>query len=193
MDYEQFMKECKAACHERHACQEGYEMLLRSESVPEILMTVVRNWDDVWRSKYSDIVAENVTRWFEGLEQEFHAAGFFVNEETAKGIAVVSHPDRVLRFGGRAKVYVFGKAHVIAMDDAQVYCRNAESEIELYDQAYGKIDAGRVSAHNWATVESHQECTCHNHTTVYAYGGVLNDHGHRRLSVAEGVTINKTE
>lgn len=193
MTYEGFMEECKAACHERNACRDGYQMLLQSGSVPEILMTVVRNWDDVWRSKYSDIVAENITRWFDGLEREFHDAGFFVNEETTKGIAVVSRPNGTLRFDGRAKVYVFAKAHVVAMGQCEVYCRDAESEVKLYDSAYGKIDAGRVWAYNWAQVESHQECTCYNATTVHALGGVLYDNGHRRLSVSEGVKVVKPE
>lgn len=191
MDYEQFMKECKAACHERHACADGYQMLLKSESVQDILMTVVRNWNDVWVSKYADIVAENITRWFSGLEKEFHDSGIFVNEDACKGIVMVSNPGQTLRFAGKAKVYLFGPAHVIATDHSQVYCRDAGGEVELYDYAYGKIDAGRVSAYNRATVESHQECTCHNYTTVYAYGGTLHDKGHHKLHLSDGVTVTK--
>lgn len=181
MDYTQFMNECKAACRERNACQAGYAELLRSGSVEEILTTVVHNWNDVFRSKYADIVAKNVTRWFDGLEAEFHAAGFYVNEETDRGIAIVSHAERQLRFGGRARVYVFAGSHVIIQGSAQVYCRDAESEIEMYDESSGKIEAGRVWAHDWATLESHGDCTCYDRTTVYAYGGTLTDHGHRRL------------
>lgn len=189
MNYEQFMQECKAACHERNACADGYQQLLRSQTVPEILLTVVHNWQDVWRSKYSDIVAKNVVRWFTGLEQEFHDAGFFINEETDKGIAVVARPDKVLHFSGRARVYIFDKAHVTACDHCEVYCRNAESEIELFDYAYGKIEAGKVSARDWATVESHQECACYNHTTILVSEGILHDHGHLRLTTGDNVTI----
>lgn len=189
MNYEQFMQECKAACRERHACQQGYEQLLRSGSVGEILATAANNWDDVWRSKFSDIVADNITRWFSGLEQEFHDAGFFINEECTKGIAVVSRPDRTLRFTGRARVYVFSKAHVVAGGGVQVYCRDAESEIELRDHAYGKIDAGRVKAYDWSEVDSTADCHCYDHTTVRAYGGTLHDHGHRRLVTANDVAI----
>ena len=191
MDYEQFKQECKAACHERHACQQGYEQLLRSANVNDILTTVVRNWDDVWHSKYSDIVAENITRWFSGLEQEFHAAGFYVNEDCRKGIAVVSRPDRTLCFTGRARVYVFAKAHVVATGGARVYCRDAESEIELHGHAYGKIDAGHVSAYDWSDVDSTGDCHCYDHSTVRAYGGTLHDHGHRRLDTANDVKILK--
>lgn len=191
MDYEQFMQECMAACRERHACQPGYHMLLESKTVPEILMTVARNWDDVWKSRYSDIVAQNITRWFDGLEDEFHASGFFVNEETNKGIVFVSHPDRILSFTGRAKVYIFAKAHVIAKDNVQVYCRDKNSEIELYDTSYGKIEAGRVIVHDMAEVESWQECVCFDKTKVYALGGILHNKGHRLLSCANNVQVIK--
>ena len=189
MDYHQFTIECKAACHERHACGNGYQMLLNSQTVPEILNTVACNWNDVWRSKYSDIVAKNITRWFDGLEDEFHASGFFVNEETDKGIVFVSRPGKILTFTGRAKVYIFDTAHVIAKDNVQVYCRDKDSEIELYGYSYGKIEAGRVSAHNTSEVESYQECTCYDRTSVYALSGILHDFGHLQLVVENNVII----
>ena len=192
MDYEQLMTETKMACHERQACRNGYEMLLRSKNVQEILLTAVKNWDDVWRSKYYDIVADNIERWFYGLEQEFHAAGIYVNEETNKGIAIVSRPDKILSYGGRAKVYVFAKAHIVASDHAEVYCRDENSVVELYDHAYGKIDDGLVMANDCSKVESKGKCICHEQSKVYAMGGVLYDHGHSRLNIANGVEIIKS-
>lgn len=191
MDYKQFKEECKQACHERHACHDGYQMLLRSNSVEEILSTVVRNWSDVWKSKYSDIVAKNITRWFDGLENNFHRAGIYVNEPARNGIAIVSNPGKVLHFEGTTRVYIFSKAHVIATDTVQVYCRDKNSEVSLFDDAYGKIEAGRVFVHDAAEAETHQECTCYDRTTIHAMGGVLYDYGHRRLSATEDVEIIK--
>lgn len=191
MDYKQFMEECKAACHERNACSEGYQMLLRSESVQEILLTVVRNWTDVWQSKYSDIVAKNIARWFDGLEREFHEAGIFVNEESDRGIVMLSNPGRTLRFTGAARVYLFGTAHVVATDHCTVYCRDDKSEVELYGRAYGKITAGRVSVHDRAQAESHQECTCYDSSKVYAFGGRVYDYGHLKLHTSRNVEIIK--
>ena len=157
MDYEGFKEEWKQACRERHACTKGYEQFLRSNSIGEILQTAVDNWTDVYQSKFADFMAANIVRQFAGLEQEFHDAGFYVNEDSDKGICVVAH------------------------GNAKVYCRNAESEIELHDDAYGKIEAGRVWAYDWATVDSHQECWCEGHATVTIYGGELHDKGHRRI------------
>ena len=191
MTYEQFMEECKAACHERNACQAGYAELLRSENVGQILTTVVHNWNDVYRSKYADIVAKNVVRWYEGLKEDFNKAGIFVNEEIRKGIAVVSDTNQVLQFGGNAKVYVFGKAHIIARDTCQVSCRCEDAEIELYDIASGTIERGKVWVYDWASVESHQECHCYGHSNVLVSEGVLHDHGHRKLSQSDNVTIIK--
>ena len=182
MDYEGFKEEWKQACRERHACTKGFEQLLRSNSIGEILQTAVDNWTDVYQSKFADFMAANIVRQFAGLEQEFHDAGFYVNEDSDKGICVVCRPDKELHFSGRARVYIFDKARVVARGNAKVYCRNAESEIELHDDAYGKIEAGRVWAYDWATVDSHQECWCEGHATVTIYGGELHDKGHRRLT-----------
>ena len=183
MDYEQFKEEWKVACKERHACTKGYQQLLASQSVADVLATAVANWTDVYKSKFADFMAENIVRQFEGLRDEFHEAGFFVNEPSDKGICVVCRPDGPLEFGGRARVYVFAQAEVTARDLAQVYCRNKDSVVRLYGNAYGKIEAGRVWAYDFATVDSHEECWCHDRTTVTISGGVVHDEGHRRINI----------
>lgn len=192
MTYEQFMNECKAACRERNACAEGYAELLRAENVVEILTVAVHNWNDVYKSKYADIVAANVIRWYKELKSDFNEAGIFVNEEIRKGIAIVCHTDKVLTFGGNARVYVFDKAHVVARDSSDVYCRSEEAEIELYDNSYGKIEKGKVWAYDWSQVESHQECFCHHHSNVVISSGIAHDFGHRMLSTSENVTVIKS-
>lgn len=191
MDYEGFMNICKTACHERQACKVGYEQLLQSEDVGSILATMYHNWADVWGSKFADVVANRIVEVFDGLEDEFHAEGFYVNEETTRGRVIVANPAKPLRFDGKAEVYIFSKAHVMAFGECKVYCRDAESEIELYDNAYGKIMKGKVWAHNWSMVESHQECTCYNATSILASEGVLYDNGHRRLDLGKDVTVIK--
>lgn len=189
MTYEQFMEECKAACRERNACAEGYAALLRSENVVEMLNVAVHNWNDVYKSKYSDIVAANAVRWYKELKSDFNTAGIFVNEEVSKGLVIVSNTDKVLTFSGNAKVYIFGKAHVIARDNCEVNCRCKDSEIELYDNASGKIEKGKVWAYGWSQVESHQECFCYQHSNVLVSEGVIHDYGHRILSMSENITV----
>lgn len=183
MDYEQFKDEWKTACRERHACTKGYQQLLSSKSVSDILATAVANWTDVYKSKFADFMAANIVRQFEGLKDEFHAAGFFVNENSDKGICVVCRPDRPLEFDGRARVYIFDQAEVTARGMARVYCRNKNSVVRLYDNAYGKIEAGRVWAYDFSTVDSHEECWCHDRTIVTISGGVVHDEGHRRMTI----------
>lgn len=183
MDYEQFKDEWKTACRERHACTKGYQQLLSSKSVSDILATAVANWTDVYKSKFADFMAANIVRQFEGLKDEFHAAGFFVNENSDKGICVVCRPDRPLEFDGRARVYIFDQAEVTARGMVQVYCRNKNSVVRLYDNAYGKIEAGRVWAYDFSTVDSHEECWCHDRTIVTISGGVVHDEGHRRMTI----------
>ncbi len=156
MDYEQFKEEWKQACKERHACAKGYQQLLASRSVADVLQTAVANWGDVYRSKFADFMAENIVRQFEGLRDEFHEAGFFVNEDSDKGFCIVCRPDRPLRFSGRARVYIFaGKAEVEARGMAQVYCRSEDAEVRMYESTYGKIEAGKVWAYGAARVEAH--------------------------------------
>lgn len=187
MDYEQLMEEAKRACRERQACRNGYDMLIRSKNVQEVLLTAVKNWDYVWRSKFYDVVADNIDRWFEGLEQEFHAAGIYVNEPTDKGIAIVSNAEETLVFEGRARVYIFARSRVIAKGGAQVYCRDSESIIELYGRAYGYVEQGMVVAHDWSEVESRGVCYSYDYCKVRAFGGILHDYGHRRLNTDNGV------
>ena len=191
MDYTQLMKECKAACRERNACQEGYADLLRAENVVEILNVAVRNWNDVYRSKYADIVADNIIRWFDGLEKDFHEAGIFVNEETRKGIVIVSNAAELLTFGGNARIYVFGDADIEAYDNCEVYCRCSDATIELHDYASGVIERGKVYAYDWSSVESHEKCFCYDYSSVVISKGICHDKGHRRLSWSENVTIIK--
>lgn len=189
MDYEGFMQICKEACHERQACQPGYEQLLRSKNVNDILATMSYNWYDVWGSKFADIVADRIAECFKGLEKEFHEEGFFVNEDAHCGRVIVTDTDKELCYYGHARVYVFGKAHVKAFGESQVFSRHAGSEIELYDNAYAKITAGRVWAHDHSSVESHQECWCYNATSVLVSEGVLHDIGHRRLTIGSSKDI----
>ena len=183
MNYEGFMTELKQACRERNACKEGYEQLLRSRSVPEILRTVKDNWTDVWESKYADIVERELPRWFAGQEEDFHKAGVYVNEPSKRGLCMVSQAEDVLEFGGNARVYVFGKARVIARDNVELHCRCPEAEIELRDHAWGKVKAGRVMARDFTTVQSWQEVECHDAAHVTVWGGKVTDCGHRVLKI----------
>ena len=189
MDYELLKKELQLACHERRACKKGYAELLRSASVPEIVATGKHNWGDVWGSMFADIIDEKIARWYDGLQDEFHRAGVYVNEPTNKGLVIVSHTDQPLHFNGQAKVYIFGKAKVTAAGHCEVYCRCPDADIELTDNAWGLIERGRVVARDFATVQSYQEVTCYGSAHVIVSAGICRDYGHRQIQLRDNTTI----
>ena len=185
MDYKQMSDELKSLCRQKNACTEGYADLLRSKTVPEIVSTMKHHWDFVWSDKYHfrPVIRKYAEQWFKGQEEECHKAGLYVNESTDRHLAIVTDTDQVLRFGGRAKVYVFGKAHILCYGNCSVYSRCSEAEIEMFDNTWGIIEQGKVWAYNFAQVQSFQEVTCYNACEVIVNAGICHDFGHRKLSV----------
>lgn len=193
MDFETLKKECKQVCRDYKACAPGYAALLRAETVEEIINVSVYYWNDVWRDRFADAVSKNIERWFEGLENEFHGAGLFVNEESDKGIVIINDNSQTYTFTGRARIYILGKAHIVAKDNCRVFCRCNEAIAELYDNAGGLFLQGKVTAHDFAHVDSHQECTCYQLTNIIVSNGVCHDFGHRHLHVNENAKVLKTK
>lgn len=185
MDFKQMSDELRSLCRQKDACKDGYADLLQAKTVPEILSTMKHHWEFVWSDQYNfrPVIRKYAEKWFKGQEDDFHAAGVYVNEPTDRHLAIVTDTDKVLRFDGRAKVYVFGKAHVICRGNCSVYSRSEDAEIEMYDNTFGVIEKGKVWAYNFAQVQSYQEVTCYNASEVMVNAGICHDFGHRKLSV----------
>ena len=43
---------CTNACHDRHACAEGYRAMLATENISQLMAVWRANWEDIVESKY---------------------------------------------------------------------------------------------------------------------------------------------
>jgi len=188
-DFEQLKEICRVACHERNACKPGFEALMQADSIPAILAVWRKNWDDIFSSKFADVMVKNVVEVYATAADEFRRALFFVNEPSERGIVIISSPTEPITVGGTAKAYIFSPAEVTATENAQVYCRTAGSKIILRGHSYGHIDHAdtRVEVREFASAGGTMECHTYNAAEVIIQGGTLIDHGHRRIT-ASGTT-----
>lgn len=143
-DFDRLKEVCRLACHERGACRTGFEALLRAETTAELMQVWRQNWQDIYQSRFSDVMADRIAEFSrcEELRREMRRADVFVNESSERGLVIVSGAESEVRVGGTAKCYVFGDApvRIVAADHAQVYCRNRQAEITLRGKAYrGKM------------------------------------------------------
>lgn len=181
--FERLKEICRVACHERKACQPGFEALLKAESVPEILAVWKLNWSDIYDSKFADIMAENIRDIYAELGDEFRRCGIYVNEDSDTGLVIISTPDAVIHVGGDAKAYVFTAAEVMATDNAQVYCRAEGSDITLSGHTYGNIKAGTVKVKDFSEAKGGGVFHTYNAARVMVTDGTVIDHGHRMIAV----------
>lgn len=185
--FERLKEICRVACHERNACESGFKALMNAETIPQILTVWRQNWDDVYKSKFSDIMAANIVSVFEESRDIFHANEVYVNEPAEKGLLIISSPQQTVEVSGRAHAYLFTAAEVTARGNAQVYCRYNGAVVTLHDHAYGKFEAGTAHVYDFASANGmFQECHTYNAAQVTVNSGKVIDHGHRRITVYDG-------
>ena len=125
--FDQLKQICTIACHDRHACAEGYRAMLATKNISQLMAVWRANWEDLVESKYADIINEQLHALYldPTLRAKMNAAGIYVNEcpKTAPEfvLVIVTDHDRIVDIYDYAKCYVLGRAYVRAWDHAQVY------------------------------------------------------------------------
>ena len=182
---------CRQACHERSACEQGFKALMNTETIPQIMQVWKDNWDDVYRSRYADIIVTWMARFDQSMMDEMRKGGVYVNEDRDDGYVIVSNPGRTISVGGTARAYLFTAAEVTATDNAQVYCRTSGVKVTLRGHAYCHSEArdAEVTVYNFAHAEGQMQCTTYNAAEVVIQGGTLVDHGHRRIAAYGGTRV----
>ena len=182
-DFEQLKEICRMAAHERNACKPGFEALMRTESIADIMQVWRDNWDDIFRSRYADIMVQQLQQISPSLINAFAQGGVYVNRDIDNGYVIISNPQREVHVGGTARAYVFTDAQVVATGNAQVYCR-AAATITLQGHAYCMCEhkQAQVSIHNFAKAQGVMQAQCYNAAQVIITGGTLTDYGHRRIA-----------
>lgn len=189
-EFEKLKEICRVAAHERSACEQGFKALMETQSFADIMRVWRDNWDDIYNSKYADIMAEKIVGVFAEASDLFHASEVYVNEPADKGLLIVSHPQQPIVVEGRARAYLFTAAEVTARENAQVYCRDKDAVVSLRDHAYGQFKDGTAHVYDFSEAKGvFRECHTYNAAEVVANGGKVIDHGHRRIAAYVGTSV----
>lgn len=177
---------CTQACHDRHACAEGYRAMLATENISQLMAVWRANWEDIVESKYADIINDRLPSLYPTLRAEMNAAGIYVNECPKHApefvLAIVTDYDYLVEIHDYAKCYILGNAVVRAWDHSQVYSdRCDEATIELYDHAYGHVGKGWVKARNAAQLWTSADAVLNGSVICEAHGGTVKAYSYRKL------------
>lgn len=177
---------CTKACHDRHACAEGYRAMLATENISQLMAVWRANWEDIVESKYADIINDRLPAAYPTLRKEMNAAGIYVNEcpKMAPEFVrvLVTDYNYIVDIYDYAKCYILGNAIVRAWGHSQVYSdRCDQAIIELYDHAYGHVSKGRVQARNFSQLWTAADAVLYGSVTCEAHGGTVKALSYRKL------------
>lgn len=177
---------CTHACHDRHACAEGYRAMLATENISQLMAVWRNNWEDLVESKYADIINEQLPAIYPSLKEEMNAAGIYVNEcpKTAPEFVfvLVTDYDTIVDINDYARCYILGKAYVRAWDHSQLYSdRCDQALIEIHDHAYGHVSKGWVAAYTAARLWTTADAVLNGSVTCEAHGGTVRARSYRKL------------
>lgn len=169
---------CTHACHDRHACAEGYCAMLATENISQLMAVWRSNWEDIVESKYADIINDRLPAFYPTLRAEMNAAGIYVNEcpliAPEYVLVIVTDHDGIVDINDYAKCYVLGKAWVRAWDHAQVYSeKNDRAIIMLYDYSYGHVSKGKTFANDHSRLWTSTNAALNGSVTCETYGGEI--------------------
>lgn len=192
--FDTFKQICTQACHDRHACAEGYKQMLASENVSQMMATWRDNWEDVVESKYVDVIRGELPRLYPGLKDGMNKAGIYLNEcpDNAKNFVrvIITDCDEPIKIHGDAQAYILGDAKVIAFNHSQVYNNKHQgAHVMLYDYSYGKIIAGSVSAYDRTKLKC--DCTAFLNGAVECdtFGGTVKATSFRHINVYRDTVV----
>lgn len=188
--FEELKEICRVACHERNACENGFRDLMQAETIDDIIAVWRRNWQDIFDSKFADIMVANIIKVYETSRGDFNRNQVWVNESSDRGLIIVSHAPQAIFASGTAKAYIFAESEVVASDNAQVYCRTPKSRITLRQHSFARIDCEdtKVKAFEFSRAQGVMTIETHNACEVSISGGTLTDLGHRRIT-AQGTAV----
>lgn len=188
---------CTTACHDRHACAEGYRAMLATENISQLMAVWRANWEDIVESKYADIINDRLSALYPTLRKEMNAAGIYVNEcpKTAPEfvLVLVTDYDYIIDINDYARCYVLGNAVVRAWDHSQVYSDRCDAAcISLHDHAYGHISKGWTQAFAAARLWTATDAVLNGCVTCEAHGGTIKALSYRKLEAYGDTKVHAT-
>ncbi len=192
--YQKLKNACRIACHERHACEQGFKQMIASENVSQMMATWRDNWEDVTESKYADIICKELPKLYPTIKEEMNKAGIYLNEcpLDAKPFVMVIVTDclRTVKIFGEAKAYILGEAIVKSYDHSQVYSNRCDkSQVALYNFAYGKIQKGTVTAYDRSRFECSSKAVANGCVECIMNGGEIHVMDCKKVKAYNGTIV----
>lgn len=186
---------CTSACHDRHACADGYRAMLATENISQLMAVWRANWEDIVESKYADIINDRLPAVYPTLRKEMNAAGIYVNEcpRTAPEfvLVLVTDCEFVVDINDYAHCYVLGEATVRAWEHSQVYSDRCDRAcIELHDHTYGHISKGFVIADTASHLWTSTDAVLQGSVTCEAHGGTIKALSYRKIDAYGDTKVN---
>lgn len=197
--FEILKKTCTQACHDRHACAEGYRAMLATENISQLMAVWRANWEDLVKSKYADIINDLLPALYPTLRKEMNAAGIYVNECPQPApeyvLVIVTDYDYIVEINDYAKCYVLGKARVRAWDHAQVYSeKNDRAIITLNDYSYGHVSKGKAIALGHSRLWTSTNASLNGSVTCEAHGGEIRVSSYLKIEAYDDTKVfSKTD
>lgn len=184
--FEILKEACTVACHDRHACAEGYRAMRAAENVSQLMAVWRANLEDIVESKFADIINDRLPALYPTLRKDMNAAGIYVNEcpKTAPEfvLVLVTDCDFIVDIEDYGRCYVLGEATVRAWDHSQVYSDRCDKAIiELHGHAYGHVSKGFVIADTASRLCTATDAVLRGSVTCEAHGGIIKALSCRKL------------
>lgn len=181
IDFDTFKQQIRKAAHENHSCVDGYRAMMAAQSYTQMLRVMYNNWDWVYNGGFYEVFCQYFGQWFEGHEEDFHAADVYYNEPSDHGFVFVDKPGKRLSIGGQAKVFVLAPSVVDVCNRATIYCRADNSYIMLRNSAYGVIKKGFCVGFDYSRAQSYGVFETREHSSVIIRDGKCLDLGHEQI------------
>lgn len=167
------------------SCVEGYEDVLRSNSITEIARNIKKWWNEVL-DMHLESSLHLFSEFFCQFEKDFNTNGIYFNQDTSDGYAIIYNAKARLSgnalgrsfgysevdVGDSSSLIAFGQTKVNACDCSKVELREQssgvmydQSEVKAYDSASVICQGGKILHMAGATMAEVNYCG-----SIYAYG-----------------------
>lgn len=176
--FEHFRKVVLSVLSQSGNCEESQADVKACTTIPEIVQ--------VWKKYWSGVIDEVPTQFIAALDEiyplyadQINAAGVWYNEVASQGMCVIGNLptsfDSPLVAESEftpVRLYVLGRAKVIARGITQIYSNCAEAEIDLHDSSTGTVTRGFARAYDRSTLITADRYEQHDKAKIFDKIGI---------------------
>lgn len=139
MTYQELKDIFVAACHEQHACTDGFKEVLAADNAGMLAMAMRHHWDDCYNGAFYDAIKSNINNIGE-LTDDFANAEIFFNKSSTHGIVVINDCSQKYLIHGNAECYVYDKCNIDLYENAQAYCKISDSNVFMAGKSHSVLE-----------------------------------------------------